>query len=222
MGARMNRIALPLVTSALGLGLLSGCVSTGMARTVDPGKLQVSLSPGIQGNSAFIPQAELAVRYGVSERVDVGARLFLPGAEVDARFALLRAPSLKSGVDLTLAPSLAYVYPFTTSNRGIVFPSLPLLVGINLGGSQLVLGPRVGYGIVLEQTPTYQGDPYTPGNFADNFVAGSSLGLAIPIGQVFRIVPEVSVLHRLGSPFGSTTTALHGGIGLVFGGYSGD
>jgi len=209
----MNRTALLLATCMMGLGLLSGCVSTGLARTVDPGKLQVSVSPGLQGNNTYIPQVELAVRYGVSERVDVGARLFLPGAEVDARFALLRAPSLKSGVDITLAPSLAYVYPFSSTVPGLLFPSLPLLVGFNLGGSQLVLGPRVGYIINTEQPVTLQ-------SLADNIVAGSSLGLAIPAGPVLHVVPEVSVLHRVGYPFGSTTTAFHGGIGLVFGGYA--
>ncbi|OJT26520.1 hypothetical protein BO221_00275 [Archangium sp. Cb G35] len=202
-----------LVTCVAGLGALPGCVSTGMARTVDPGKLQVSLSGGLQGNVSYIPQGELAVRYGVTERVDVGARLFLPGAEVDARFALLRAPSLKSGVDVTLAPSLAYVLPMSSTTPGLVFPSLPLLVGFNLGGSQLVLGPRVGYVIKTGQSLTSQ-------SFDGNIIVGSSLGLAIPIGQVFRIVPEVSLLHRAGRSLGSGETALHGGIGLVFGGYA--
>lgn len=209
----MNRTVLLIAACVMGLGLLSGCVSTGMARTVDPGKLQVSLSPGVQGNNAFIPQLELAARYGVTEQFDVGARLFLPGAEVDARFALLRAPSLKKGVDLTLAPSLAYVFPSGTSTPGFLYPSLPLLVGFNLGGSQLVLGPRVGYVINT-------GHPVTSQGFFDNFVAGSSLGLAIPAGPVLHVVPEVSVQHRVGSSVGSTTTALHGGIGLVFGGYA--
>jgi len=211
----MNRTVLLLLACLGGLGVLSGCVSTGMARTVDPGKLQVSLSPGVLGNTAVIPQLELAVRYGVTEQVDVGARLFLPGAEVDARFALLRAPSLKQGIDLTLAPSLAYVFSSGTSTPGYLVPSLPLLVGFNLGGGQLVLGPRLGYVINTDH-------PVPSPSFATAFVAGSSLGLAIPAGPVLHVVPEVSVLHRLGSPFGSTTTTLHGGIGLVFGGYARD
>ncbi|WP_147332677.1 hypothetical protein [Archangium gephyra] len=209
----MKRTIFPLMACVAGLGALSGCVSTGMARTVDPGELQVSVSGGIQGNVGYIPQGELAVRYGVSERVDVGARLFLPGVEVDTRVALLRSPSLKSGVDVTLAPSLAFVVPITSASSALVFPSLPLLVGVNLNGSQLVLGPRVGYVINTGQPPTSQ-------TFANNFVVGSSLGLAIPVGQAFRVVPEVSLLHRVGTTFGSSTTALHGGVGLIFGGYA--
>jgi hypothetical protein len=217
----MNRNPIPLLVVCLGaLGFLApGCASTGMARTLDAGRLQVSLVPGAQAATGYedsgvaFPQAEVGVRYGLTDRIDVGARLFVPGLGVDARFALLRAPSLRSGVELTLAPSVLYTPDLSNGlqsvGKGIGLVQLPLLVGVNLGGSQLVLGPRVGFLFDGTGSTTARQLP----------LAGTSLGCAFPIGNWFRLTPEVSVLQPFGYPFGGQMM-VHGGIGFLFGGYA--
>jgi hypothetical protein len=207
----MTRSSLLLVVWLGGL-VLSGCVSTGMARTLDPGRFQVSLSPSAYaavgrsglGSNVPAPQLEVGARYGVTERIDVGAKVFFPGVEADARFGLLRAPSLRSGVDLTLAPSVNYMgfmnsgYPW--------FVTLPLLIGVNHNGNQLVLGPRVAYLIQGRES-------------RNAFLVGSSVGYSVPINPSLRFITEVSALA---APAAVAEDGLlcRVGIGLMFGGYA--
>lgn len=209
------------------VGLVSsGCISTGMARTLDKGALQVSLGGGVQNVGSYasgeslpphfvsLPQVDLGVRYGVTDRFDVGARLFLPGAAVEGRYALLRAPSLQSGIDLTLAPSLLYSHEGLGSTGGepLLHAELPLLLGVNMGGSQLVLGARAGLLSNLE-------DPTRPGGRPD-LTLGTSLGLAVPITPWLRVLPELSLRVQpelqYASPFIFNAT-----LGVLFGGYKG-
>ncbi|MFY0563088.1 hypothetical protein ACN28E_04540 [Archangium lansingense] len=65
----MRRTSL-LLAMWLGGVVLSGCASTGMARTLDPGRFQLSVSPSAQaavggnaiGSNAPSPQLELGAR----------------------------------------------------------------------------------------------------------------------------------------------------------------
>ncbi|WNG53949.1 hypothetical protein F0U59_03430 [Archangium gephyra] len=210
----MKRLSLLL---AMGLGgwVLSGCASTGMARTLDPGHFQFSISPSAQavlngrgsiGSDVPVPQLELGARYGVTERLDVGARVYFPGAEADVRFGLLRAPSLRSGVDVTLAPSVNYVAFLSTNTQWTV--SLPLLVGLNFNGSQLTLGPRVSY--IL---------PSASGDSGNTFLVGTSVGYSVPLNPSTRFTTELAVLVPPAS-FRSDGVICRAGIGFTFGGYA--
>lgn len=207
----------------VGLGA-SGCVSTGMARTLDKGALQVTLSSGIQNVGSYgkgetglphfitMPQVDLGVRYGLSDRFDVGARLFLPGVAVDGRYALVRAPSLRSGVDLTVAPSLLYSHAGNGSTAGepFVHGEVPLLMGVNMRGSQLVLGAKVGALVNPEDPTSPSGRPA--------LTLGTSLGVAVPVTSWLRLLPELSLRvkpqRQHYQPF-----LFHAGVGLVLGGY---
>lgn len=204
---------LPLrVVAVLGLWL-SGCVSSGMARTVNKGQLQVSVVPGVHAipsNSGarndFAPHAELGVRYGVTNRLDVGARLFAPGAAVDVRLGLVRAPTLNRGIDLTLAPSLA-VAVRGRSDDMYGLAELPLLLGLNTGGRlQVIIGPRAGLQFGVD-----------PSGFgaSQQVLVGSSLGLALPVGERVYIVPEVI----LRTPVSGFQPLVQGNLGLLLGGY---
>ncbi|HEY0097057.1 MAG TPA: hypothetical protein VGB96_22205, partial [Archangium sp.] len=143
-------------------------------------------------------------RYGVAERVDVGARVYFPGAEADVRFGLLRAPSLQSGVDLTLAPSVNYLF-LNADTPWMV--SLPLLVGVNMNGSQLTLGPRVSY-----IPPGREGS-------GNSFLLGTSLGYAVPLTPSIRFNTEFSVIAPPAA-LGVDGVLCRAGIGFIFGGYA--
>ena len=207
----------------MGLGS-SGCVSTGMARTVDKGALQVSLAAGVQNVGSHnpreeklapfisMPQVDLGVRYGLTDRIDVGARLFLPGVAVDGRFALVRAPSLQSGVDLTVAPGLLYSHAGsgTYLDEPAMHAELPLLLGVNMGGSQLVLGARAGVLFNLKESPPSRG--------RSSLTVGTSLGVAVPFTSWLRLLPELSLrVQATEGPY--LPFILHAGVGVVFGGY---
>jgi hypothetical protein len=200
---------------AVGLGalVLPGCASTGMARTVDPGKVQLSLSPAAQGilggggsqlaSNSIVPQVEVGARLGVTERIDVGARLFFPGAEADVRYGLVRAPSLRDGVDVTLAPSVNFMVADTPW-----ILSLPVLIGFNHDGRQLTLGPRFSY--VLQKDPT-----------ESSYMLGTSVSYSVPLKSSLRLITELSVLGRP-TDFTHEGVLYRLGVGFLFGGYGED
>ena len=212
-------LRLLLVVGWMGLAL-SGCVSTGMARTVNKGQLQVVAAPSVHRyDDGVLTQGEVGVRYGVGERVDVGARLVAIGVQlepvgpqiesvgvaVDTRVGLVRAPSLDRGVDLTLAPLLS-VMARSHSDDKQVSVELPLLVGLNPGaGVQVVLGPRVGTTVVV--------DPSGVGRFEPG--VGCSLGISLPVLPWVRLVPEMTVRRTLSD----TTPIFQGSLGVLVGGY---
>lgn len=188
-----------------------------MARTVDPGKVQFALSPAAQGilgggkgtlgSNSIAPQVEVGARVGVTERIDVGARLFFPGAEADVRYGLVRAPSLSDGVDVTLAPSVNYMGLASTDTPWIV--SLPVLIGFNHEGRQLTLGPRFSY--VLRPDSSTE-SPY---------LLGTSVSYSVPFNSTLRLITEVSVLGRP-TEFGHEGVLYRLGVGFLFGGYRED
>lgn len=222
----MRRLA--LLTA---LALLAGCPSfstMGTARTLPKGKGQFFVAPGGmvlkdfqrdstgQYESFGLPTVEFGGRYGVTDGVEVGGKVWMMGAELDTKFALLRAPTGDAGLDVALAPAVS-LYPFTSGDQDATYGwlHLPLLVGVNLGGSQLVLGPRVS-GMLI----TGSGDDISA------VWLGGSVGFAWKVGDGFRILPELSVAYPAHVTVGATTSTdlvpdgaiIQGSIGLLFGG----
>ena len=213
------------------LALLAGCPSfstMGTARTLPKGKGQFFVAPGGmvlkdfqrdangQYESFGLPTVEFGGRYGVTDGVEVGGKVWMLGAEIDSKFALLRAPSADAGLDVSLAPAIS-LYPFTSGDQNATYAwiHLPLLVGVNLGGSQLVLGPRAS-GMFI----TGSGDDVSA------LWLGGSLGYAWKVGDGFRLLPEVSVAYPAHVRVGASATTdlepkgaiVQGSIGLLFGG----
>lgn len=211
--------------------LLAGCPSfstMGTARTLPKGKGQFFVAPGGmvlkdfqrdstgQYESFGLPTVEFGGRYGVADGVEVGGKVWMMGAELDTKLALLRAPTADAGLDVALAPAIS-LYPFTSGDQNATYGwlHLPLLVGVNLGGSQLVLGPRVSGMLV-----TGSGDDISA------LWLGGSIGYAWKVGDGFRILPELSVAYPAHVTVGASTDTdlvpegaiIQGSIGLLFGG----
>jgi hypothetical protein len=212
----MKRLAI------LGVIVLAGCPSfttMGTARTIEKGKGQFYVAVGgvsladfeqdASGESLSVglPSFELGGRYGVADGVEVGGKIFPIGAELNAKIALVR-PETPSGLNLSVGPA-ASVYPFTTGDETVTLAwlHLPLLVGLNVGGSELVIAPRISDLIV------------TGGGDSINTVfAGGSLGFAWKVSDGFRILPEISFATPIfyaveaGSASGSDTINPQGAI----------
>jgi hypothetical protein len=231
----MNRSALPI----LPLALLAGCPSfstMGTARTLPVGKTQFVVAPqaaytkewsiaGLDRRSdVLFPQFELGIHHGVTEDVEVGAKAWILGFEVDTKVQLLRSPSDRSGIDLAIDPGIGYL-GFTqaqslsstslTASQNSLSLYLPLLVGFNLGdGSQLVLGPKLIDQVILPSSDTGAGNVLW---------GGASFGYAWRIGN-FQLLPEVtvvypmSVVQKTGATFNFSGIAAQAGVGLLFGG----
>ena len=172
---------------------------------------------------------EIGARYGLTDRVELGLRIFTAGAQLEPKFALLRAPSNESGVDLALAPSVGFTNFYMSGgdmagavHHNTIYGVLPLLFGGNFaGGHQLVIGAKL---MDWELLPDGTGDSPRPANAV---YLAASLGFGIQATRWLRIIPEISFAYPLAVsskdiPHGGFDVGqpiIQGGIGLVFGGY---
>lgn len=210
------------------LALAAGCPSfttMGTARTVKRDTTQVWVAPEFMGmtvdsgdgNEAFsVPQFEFGMRRGVTDGIDIGAKLWLLGMAIDGKFQLLRSPTGDSGIDVAISPGLGWL-GFNSGDEGfnVVTGYLSLPVGINVpGGSQFVLTPKAIYQRYMARSSGSGGD-------VGIFFVGGSAGFAWKLGTMY-ILPEISIMQPAAQ--GSAGDAVYydgvvfqGGIGLLFG-----
>ena len=108
--AALSKLGVLVLGAAMAL-TATGCPSLSTLqtpRTVPKGQVRFAFAPEVvgahtTGDTATAPQTEFAIRYGVSDDIDIGAKLYLLGAEFGAKFMLLRG-----GLDLAVAPSASY------------------------------------------------------------------------------------------------------------------
>ncbi len=207
----------------------TGCsiATLGSARTIDPGTTQVWLAPALvrvsRGSKPYVgPQFELGGRYGVTQNLDVGARLWLPlpGYALDARIGLRRARG--AGLDLAIQPGAAYLYiPGGSGNDApmhLATAYLPLLAGWHFAsGHQAVLGVKL-IDLVAIDTSTY-------GQTAQLLTGAVTLGGLLQLTDNFAVAPEVGLgtllmgsLTGFGADLGFGGTTLQASLGFMFGG----
>jgi len=223
------RLLLPLALA------LSGCTMStlGAARPISPGTAQTWLAPSVlrvdRGGSPLVtPQLELGGRYGISERLEAGARVWLPmpGYQLEAKLALIRSDSPDRGFDISIAPGAGYLYAPGGSGEvdgaalHVASFFLPLLIGWNTGGGdQLVFAPKLVDVLSM---------PGGTGGMTTNMVmAGASLSYVWRLTEQFSIVPELSAgtmvagsLSGFGTDFAFGGTNLQFSLGFLFGGHS--
>ncbi len=213
--SRPGRILARFVPGLAAL-LAGGCLTTlplGSARTVPRGTIQVHATQSIvRGEPSGTPDPaspgtfahpgyatpELGVIYGITDRVETGARLRAHGGGIGARVAVVRAPSVRRGVDVAIAAEAGVFGTYQkdgSSAQGLAYVQVPLLVGVNLSRTQLVAGAHYqhvrGWGICIDDGQ------------CDVDMAGGSLGVSIPIRDGFRLYPQFGttwVVHQKTSP----------------------
>ncbi|QSQ12968.1 hypothetical protein JY572_32170 [Myxococcus landrumensis] len=176
----------------------TGCVSVSHVQTADTlgqGKFQFAMEPGLGGAGVvsgegvegfYYPHIDLAMRYGVSDRVDLGVRIGSSLAELQSKFLLTHPDN--PDLAISLAPSVMGLFVGTDEDAVVgsyVNVAMPLLVGFKTsGGSEFVLGPRVSY--------TRIGAGGGGESAAVNLLnVGTSVGYAIRVTEGFRLMPEV-------------------------------
>ncbi len=108
------------------------------ARTLDKGKWQVALAGSVQGRQnpvstatgIPVPQAEVAVRYGLKRYVDLGTRLYVGGLAMDLRYQFHDGDTW----DLAIAPGIGgLAVPLPTYQTGVVDFRVPVRAQRDLG-----------------------------------------------------------------------------------------
>jgi hypothetical protein len=194
----------------------SGCYSfstLGRARIVDQGHVELWAAPealvvATPTGASIRPVGEVGVRYGLSNRVELDGRVTTLGGTVGPRIQLVRSPSKTHGIDVAIAPDVAFTDP-----DKVAFDA-PILFGLNLPGEhQLVVAPRLVYQMRVS-VPLVP----LPVSF---WYAGLSVGLALRVASRFQLMPEVALLTQLyAAPGFSSNVAgavgLQGSIGVLF------
>lgn len=201
----MTMRALCTIAAALALGGCASHLGFGRARTLPRGKSQISGSlegqttnpkMGTDGDVAVLPWAQVGAgfRHGVTSRFEVGARGWLGGLPghygaglgVDGKTQIYRGRGDMRSVDVALVSGLAYHRVEIGGTPWHTFHAMiPLLVGINAGPHQLVLGPRGG-------ATFWTAEGQDPIRF---LWGGGSLGFSAKVGKGFHLFPEVVLLY---------------------------
>lgn len=184
---------LALATLAtLALGALAGCPSTSVYRTADPvpkGAWQVGLGADLgalsdteQQTRAPTGSLELSVRRGLADNVDIGAKLYTFGLEMNATVRLR-----KRRWSWALAPYVAGLRTdeSASSVRALhVFAGSAAIVSRPLSARwTFATGPFVGYGLYRPET----------GGSAHGLWLGGFLHFDRAVGKRSHITPEIGV-----------------------------
>jgi hypothetical protein len=156
------------------------------------------------------PQLEFSARYGLTDDIDIGAKLYALGVELGLKYQFLRGP-----LDIAIAPAASYA---TLDSGGgedsrvhIVYLHAPLLLGYNVSDSvTLGFGPKLLLAAAIGST-----DATDTGVFAGGVVlAGGFVNLPLRVGNAFWIAPEINVY----TPIGESRLIWQGGLVFLFGG----
>lgn len=212
MRTRFHSVALPLVI----LFVATGCASLNAAQTANTlgkGGLQFGLEPAVEAlsgsnglSSTYVPRVDLALRYGITDTIDIGGKVGSSLFEVNAKFQF--TDPRNKGLVLSLAPSLGgIVFGSAGNTAGAFTVKVPLLIGFGVGdGNQVVLGPNI-QDIIVEGSNS----DGTSG-IANEFGLGASVGFVFKAGEGFRLMPEVGILVPLVGTSASNGSSTSAGI----------
>src|SRR4051812_22691591 len=225
----VSRIALILGSGIVSLAL-TGCPSLSTMqtpRTVPQGQVRLGLgfeAVGIKppartdsstgtttpSQSVTFPQFELTLRYGVTDNLDIGGKLYLIGAEAGLKYQFLRGP-----LDVAIAPAASYISigsssGDSSSSISATYLHLPVLFGLNINENVAIsFGPKFLYTIAS----------VTAGDTSDRASAATSglwvggyVSLPLKVGHAFWVAPEINVYR----PLKEDVLLYQGGLALLF------
>ena len=175
-----------MVSRSAGLAILvmlgTGCGSLsplGTARNLNPGQMVWSSAVSFMGTP--IGREDVPAN---SSQIEVG---FSAGITKRFKLQLIRAKTPNSGVDLALAPRVAFQQLGTSAATWEAASThLAIMLGINFpGGNQIVLSPQVG-GLFLLDRGTKP---------VDVLQVGASIGFAWKVARCITLMPNVTFLY---------------------------
>jgi len=180
---------------------LTGCASVGVFQSADTlGKknweVAVELSSQAQSSLdslSLYPMSALTFRYGVHDRIDVGARVGPAGIELAGKVMLTERT--RRGVIVSLAPSVGGTFSVPSGIAlGTGQASLPVLIGVPVSDAvQLVFAPKV-------HDSLFALNAGQAGGTVNQLFAGGAFGVVVEIKR-FKVIPDVGFL----APIATTT-----------------
>ena len=234
MSLAPSQLALFLVASSA--ALLMGCPNPntyGTARTTPKGKVNAFIAPeawGFAGDietsantstrvAAALPMPpSFGLRLGVSDDIDVGARI----ANFSSVAADLKVNLVRGDFDLALDPGAQYFSLSTgetdsgsSASVKVVYLYAPLLMDINLSKAfSVVLAPGVTYAYASASADVGGDSDWKQASSVDGIYGRLGLGLDIRLGKKFALHPEITAQRSLGD---SSLLQYMMGLGFNFG-----
>ncbi len=217
-----------LLAGALGVMVgATGCLSMGTVQTADTlgkGHWQVAAEAGVWGAAVTgtgganltLPHLDVAFRYGIHDRFDLGVRTGGSLIELQTKF-LITDPQAET-LAMSVAPTIGGIFIGAGSTGGgsaaltYFNVGIPLLIGLkHLDGNELVFGPRINNIFITGSSSGGSGIIY-------NFGVGGSVGYCIAIGEIFKILPEfaINVPVVTTAASGGSTASGAGVNGLIY------
>ncbi|MDP3153208.1 MAG: hypothetical protein Q8N23_11090 [Archangium sp.] len=178
---------------------VTGCASVGVFQqpeTLGKGHWQAAAELSSQAQAStdslsLYPAFGVAFRYGLTETIDVGAKIGPSGLEAQGKFML----TPREGVVISLAPLLGGTFNMPS---GLLFgtaqAALPVLIGVPLSKRvQLVFAPRLHDGLIVLSAGQ-------AGGTVNTFSLGGAVGVAVKVKR-FQFIPDVGFL----APIATTT-----------------
>lgn len=197
--------------------LTTGCLAAQTftsARTLDPGKTEVTLvagvsnaDPGAEFGRMPIPALGVQVRHGALDGFEFGGAVGQLGLTGQLKWALLRTGTAAGGVSVALSPAagfnpLGFVQTYGEW-PGLLSAEFPILLGLHVGGGhELTLAPRARW-------------TYGSGHHA--ITAGVTLGMALRLSELFVLTPELGVMVPVRDDRAQAPFIPSGGLGMTWG-----
>jgi hypothetical protein len=203
-------------------------------RTVDKNQLEFVVAPEVTGFGGSQPgesasQFErlvpalptVGIRYGLSDRVDVGGRLSnLLTTSGDIKWNPIRSPAF----DLAIAPGVQFYSVFGVGNADVEDPTdearpvfiahLPVLVGFNLSRSVIVV-PTVGLSYAIAREPPASASDIEQSQVIQGAFLRAGLGIDVALIEQLAVHPEFTLMRGFTEMDGYMLYM--GGVGFVFG-----
>lgn len=181
----------PYALSLLPLVGLSACLTSGVvqtAETVGKDNFQFAIEPGVvgvndsSGDGIWYPSVNIAGRYGISDRFDLGGRIGSTLIEVQGKYMFTEPAD--DEIQISIAPHIGGLAVGSGgAGAGIFWVKSPILIDIPVGSSDLVIGPG-------PRLVGVAGGGGGESGIATVFGIGSSIGFAGRVGPRARIMPE--------------------------------
>ncbi len=191
----MRRTSCVPVLCLLAVGVVApGCTSFSTlqrARVIEPGTSRWGASLqglAIQGDDIGItvPVVEGSYRRGLTDTVDVGAKVWPIGVLVDAKVQYITRPRFAASV----APGLAF------SSIGLLQKleaHLPFLFGLDYGSSELTFGGKLIASLALVTGTAEDGTEGEVVGAGFEIFPGFMVGFDWALSKSFHIMPEVNI-----------------------------
>ncbi len=184
------------------LSLIAGCPSfttVGSARTIDRGHLQWVTGLGAMAirdpvadatearSTQAVPALETGIRYGLRDRLELGAKLWALGVQTDVKVAIVRSRTREGGVSISANPAVSFEGE-PTENLHSTSLHGDALVGYRVHGHEWI---AIGGFVARFVTRTFTGETRH-----DHVIYGRiAVGVGIRVCPWLRLQPQVGLVY---------------------------